>query len=293
VAISRHCKSLALCHSNRQQSFQQSAAQAAQWQIAEMFTHGQVMPEPKHSQSFACPVYVLDNALQQSRPHRKWDERSRVGLYLGRSPLHTRFVALVLNITTARVSPPYQVQFDPYFQTIRELFGGIEPPSYWQSICGFTKSRKTPKSDESQELEAAHTDPHVWKELRNANASTLLNPVPSENAFAHQDVHNPQVSQDPHIFHQKQDIQNITNTAQEDHQEEFQCKMETEITPIRQEEFGQKMMEEMSKEIPSKDNRVNRQTYFRILAEVTDHFADQLKLAKEFTELDPARFSPL
>ena len=180
----------------------------------EIFTHGQVMPEPKHSRPFACPVYVLDNALQQSKPHRKWDERSRVGLYLGRSPFHARSVALVLNLTTARVSPQYHVQFDPSFQTIRESFGGIEPPSHWQSICGFTKSRKTPKSDQSQDHESARPDPHVLQELRNADARNFLNPVPSENSIAHPDAHS-EANQAPHIFHQNQEIQNVVQADQQ------------------------------------------------------------------------------
>jgi hypothetical protein len=64
---------------------------------------------------------VLDSALQTAGGIKsKWTDRSRIGIYLGRSPIHARSVALVLNIDTGRVSPQYHVQFDPSFQTIRK-----------------------------------------------------------------------------------------------------------------------------------------------------------------------------
>lgn len=58
---------------------------------------------PKHWHHFGCPAYVLDDALQQGqrRPTGgKWTEHARIGLYLGRSPQHSRNVALILNLST-------------------------------------------------------------------------------------------------------------------------------------------------------------------------------------------------
>jgi len=47
----------------------------------------------------------------------------------------------VLNLITGRVSPQFHVQFDPSFQTAKRSFGGTSPPSLWQEVCGFGKSR--------------------------------------------------------------------------------------------------------------------------------------------------------
>jgi hypothetical protein len=61
----------------------------------EIFTKSKVVCNPKHWKPFGCPVYVLDNALQAQSPFHKWKQPSRVGVYLGMSPLHGRNVALV------------------------------------------------------------------------------------------------------------------------------------------------------------------------------------------------------
>ena len=128
----------------------------------EIFTKTAIMPEPKHWRPFGCPVYVLDNALQNAGGIKhKWSERSRVGIYLGRSPFHARSVALVLNVNTGRVSPQFHVQFDPGFNTIKESFGGKSPPILWQSICGFsradaeTKQLRAPTSDADKQVKFA------------------------------------------------------------------------------------------------------------------------------------------
>ena len=114
----------------------------------EVFTGGQVTSEPRLWKPWGCPVYVLDNALQQNKPKQKWSDRSRVGIYLGRSPFHARTVALVMSLATGRVSPQFHVQFDPSFQTVKKSFGGTSPPSLWQQVCGFSNaSRVSPESN--------------------------------------------------------------------------------------------------------------------------------------------------
>ena len=125
----------------------------------EVFSNSKVMPNPMSWKTFGCPVYVLDNALQNAGGIRhKWKHRSRVGIYLGRSPLHAATVALVLNLTTGRASPQFHVQFDPTFQTVKRSFGGKSPLSSWQSVCGFTAAGV--KKDKLEgELPAAPTLP--------------------------------------------------------------------------------------------------------------------------------------
>ena len=71
----------------------------------ELFAKTKVASNPKHWHHFGCPVYVLEDALQSSAQiFHKWKERSRIGVYLGRSPQHARNVALVLNLNTLSFS---------------------------------------------------------------------------------------------------------------------------------------------------------------------------------------------
>ena len=59
--------------------------------------------ELRHHHTFGCPVYVLDGRLQSgggSVP--KWEPRSRMGVYLGHSPVHAGSVALVLPLQSER-----------------------------------------------------------------------------------------------------------------------------------------------------------------------------------------------
>ena len=96
----------------------------------EKFSQSSVEPNSKHWKPLGCPVYVLDTALQSDKVIKhKWEERSRVGIYLGCSPQHARSVALVLNLETGFVSPQFHVVFDPSFQTIKKSFGGNPPKS--------------------------------------------------------------------------------------------------------------------------------------------------------------------
>ena len=58
------------------------------------------------------------------------------------SPIHVWTVALVLTLSTGRVSPQFHLSFDPSFTTINGCDGNIFPPSYWQAMCGFIKGNK-------------------------------------------------------------------------------------------------------------------------------------------------------
>ena len=56
--------------------------------------------------TFGSPCYILDQQLQcGSSMIPKWEPRARMGIYVGRSPLHASNVALVLNPRTGHVLP--------------------------------------------------------------------------------------------------------------------------------------------------------------------------------------------
>jgi len=109
----------------------------------QLFSGSSVQTNTKHWMPFGCPVYVLENALQTGRGiHHKWEYRSKVGIYLGRSPYHGRNVALVLDRMTGLVSPQFHVAFDPSFRTVRE----DEFHTTWQRKAGFLATKKTAPS---------------------------------------------------------------------------------------------------------------------------------------------------
>jgi len=81
----------------------------------------------------------LGSKLQNDkRIYNKWESRSKVGIYLGHSPLHARNIALVLNMDTGLVSPQFHVRFDKSFETIEK------PPHHrWLAMAGFTGDKRS------------------------------------------------------------------------------------------------------------------------------------------------------
>ena len=76
-------------------------------------------PDIKQKHTFGCPVFVLDHRLQSSSAGPpKWDPRSRLGVYEGRSPFYAGSVALVLNPKSGPVSSQYHLVFDDEFSTV-------------------------------------------------------------------------------------------------------------------------------------------------------------------------------
>ena len=119
-AISAHLWPYALRQANlcinNAPNMQHSSKQAP----IQLFAQTPVNINRKHWKPFGCPVYVLSEALQSGKPHHKWKERARIGIYLGQSPIHNRNVALVLHRHTGHVSPQFHVRFDKGFDTMKQ-----------------------------------------------------------------------------------------------------------------------------------------------------------------------------
>ena len=81
--------------------------------------------------------------MQDGGHQNKWKERSRIGIYLGRSPDHARNVALLLDQTTGFVSLQYHVQFDRAFDTVQEKSRGTLDLN-WQVKAGFVRKVTPP-----------------------------------------------------------------------------------------------------------------------------------------------------
>jgi hypothetical protein len=89
---------------------------------------------------------VLQGPLQQGQKVRKWEDRARIGIYLGPSPQHAKSVALVLSLTTGNVSPQYHVQFDDLFETVTKENEQYIPRSEWQVKTHFQKAKRTART---------------------------------------------------------------------------------------------------------------------------------------------------
>ena len=96
-----------------------------------------VVPNSKHWKISKCPIYVIDSALQSTQPHQNWSEKSRVGVYLGTSLIHSKNVTLVLSLNSGLVSPKFQVNFDKKIQTVIQQ----ELPSQRQPKVGLIALR--------------------------------------------------------------------------------------------------------------------------------------------------------
>ena len=79
-----------------------------------------VAPSLRNMHSFACLVYALDSRLQSNKSIPKWQSRSRLDLNLGPSPRHTRNANLILNLQTETVSLQFHMQYDDFFETVRD-----------------------------------------------------------------------------------------------------------------------------------------------------------------------------
>ena len=91
----------------------------------------------KHWMPFGAPCYVLKSELRDGKPHHKWRERAKVGVFIGRSPVHNKQVALVLDRHTGYVSPQFHVKVDKGFYTLKQETMG----SRWQYSTGFKQDQ--------------------------------------------------------------------------------------------------------------------------------------------------------
>ena len=103
---------------------------------ADLFTGSTV---PRHRlrdiHVWGCPVYVLDPDLQAGKKLPRWQPRSRRGVFVGFSLLHSSEVPLVLNLQTGSITPQYHVVFDDHFSTVSSVEREIDPPEHWADLC--------------------------------------------------------------------------------------------------------------------------------------------------------------
>jgi hypothetical protein len=137
----------------------------------EMFSSTEIQPNLQHHHAFGCPVYVYEKG------QTKWDERARLGMYLGHSPVHAKSVALVLNLSTGLVSPQFHVKFDDHFSSLKDT-----PPTVserWTFLAGLTKDNV----EDSRPSNIWTLTPAV-----STNTSKDLTPIQNTPAVASEDT---------------------------------------------------------------------------------------------------------
>ena len=152
---------------------------------AQIFHSTPVNRNLKHSIPFGSPVYVLKDALQQRMPFHKWRDRARLGMYLGRSPVHSRSVSLVMDLQKGYVSPQFHCAHDRAFDTIK----GTKDSNHgmWKARAGFVRrGRRKSEIEDPQnrlrvsgrgEIEKTVFDP---KCTESATGDTVTNEDPND-----------------------------------------------------------------------------------------------------------------
>ena len=154
----------------------------------QIYSGTEVNTNPKHWIPFGCPAYVLTTELQDNKQiFNKWKRRSRIGIYLGRSPMHGRNVALVLNRDSGLVSAQFHVSFDEHFETLGKI--KVEHP--WLVKAGFARGNKLttqPGESNTYRKRAAHTNSSEGGARKKMRASATTNQDDDTNRPAPQAV---------------------------------------------------------------------------------------------------------
>jgi hypothetical protein len=108
----------------------------------ELFSSIRVGAKMAHNHMFPCPVFALQNKLAAGNTIPKWSPRACLGLNLGPSPMHSRNVYLVLNLSTGLVSPQYHCCFDDFFETMKCGGTDVTISSTWQQQAGLNCATK-------------------------------------------------------------------------------------------------------------------------------------------------------
>ena len=142
----------------------------------QMLSGSDIEINQKHYKTFGCPVFVLNSKLQEGKPFPKWDQRARVGIYLGPSPSHNKNVALVLDRKTGLVSPQFHVLFDNDFQTVKD----DQYESLWQLKAGFVTQREIEAANKKKD-KAPLIIPGINKDPRKSLKSKVDKPSEGGN----------------------------------------------------------------------------------------------------------------
>jgi hypothetical protein len=104
-----------------------------------------------HFHPFGSPVYVLKSSLQSLKSHNKWEDRSRVGIFMCHLRNHVSSVPLILNTQSGNVSPQFHCIYDDDFSICKR-------DAKFQSLCQF-KAKLQSKPVALERIDALPTMP--------------------------------------------------------------------------------------------------------------------------------------
>ena len=163
---------------------------------SQLFHNTSTQRNTKHSLPFACPVYVLNDDLQARRPAHKWRDRTRLGLYLGRSPVHARNVSLVLNLHSGHVSPQFHCYHDIAFDSVRNT--NDKDDQTWLIRAGFVRKGNTNPHTPRTQREHGTTHGNLQHHIGNTNPNTPR--TQREHGTTHGNLqHHDRHDQRPHV----------------------------------------------------------------------------------------------
>jgi hypothetical protein len=158
---------------------------------ADIFT-GSTVPchRLKDTHVWECPVYVLGPCPQEGKKLPKWQPRSRQGVFIGISTLHSSEVPLVLNQATGIITPQFHVVFDNFFFTVTLVERENDPPDNWAKLC-FEHVTYIPNKDMGQ-LDSNLPDDctSLWHQILQDKAYSLLPNLPASPSYPFPDSTN-------------------------------------------------------------------------------------------------------
>jgi hypothetical protein len=140
----------------------------------------------REAKCWGCPAYVLDPKLQDGKKLPRWNPRSKLGQFLGRSKKHAGSVGLIRNLGTGKISPQYHVVYDNHFTTVDSItnLDNVPVPDGFDKLVKTAtetivdpyeleqnkQKTKTKRSSSQRRLENEGVEPPITETVRNESS---------------------------------------------------------------------------------------------------------------------------
>ena len=166
----------------------------------------------KNAKVFGCPTYVLDPRLQDGKKIPKWEPRSKVGQFVGRSAVHSSTVGLIRNIETGKVSAQFHVVYDNHFSTcsVTQEQTATSFPKEWLDLFEYKREchfdPNDVKTEPTSQLEQLKSLPQLPRSpIPEGGKSTSPGSPASKSILKHKAVSTPEGAADNPIDLSKSD----------------------------------------------------------------------------------------
>jgi hypothetical protein len=150
----------------------------------EQFAKSPMKVDVRQWHTFGCPAYILNNSLQAGHKIPKWNPRTRLGIYLGRSPMHASTVALIQHKDTGMVSPQFHTTMDDNFDSVAEIQQHGTTVATWKERCHILVERAAQQKQQGQIPSAIVIDqgslPLTWLVPNRSHVDAIEQSMPAE-----------------------------------------------------------------------------------------------------------------